>query len=185
MINLIDLPKSLTKPIDDGACDQLLNSIIPIISLPNQDDIFLKLNRSDTFRMVLFCYPMTGHPERPLPKNWNLIYDARGCTIQNCLFRDNYENLVLSNALPVGVSSQSTDDIKEMTMRLQIPYDVVSDQELLLTSALNLPIFSIGVSKFLKRVTIIVENSVIKKFFYPIFSPNNHVEDVIEWLKKN
>ena len=185
MINLIDLPKNLTKPIDDGACDHLLNSIIPIISLPNQDDIFLKLNRSDTFRMVLFCYPMTGHPERPLPKNWNLIYDARGCTIQNCLFRDNYENLVLSNALPVGVSSQSTDDIKEMTIRLKIPYDILSDLQLKLALEINLPTFSINKKIYLKRVTFIIEKSIIKKIFYPIFSPQKHINEVLEWLGKN
>jgi len=184
-MNLTDLPTNLLKPEQDGACDHLLSTIIPAIPLPSQDGNLLKLNRSDTFRLVIFCYPMTGRPDVPLPNSWNLIPGARGCTPQNCSFRDNYDNLIIANALPVGVSTQSISDIKEMTMRLQIPYDVVSDQELILASAINLPTFSIDDKKFLKRVTMIVEKSVIKKVFYPIFPPNIHINEVLEWLNKN
>ena len=184
-MNFTNLPTNLPKLEQDGACDHLLNSTIPDISLPTQNSNFLKLNRSDTFRLVLFCYSMTGHPERPLPLNWDTIPGARGCTSQNCSFRDNYDNLVNANSLPVGVSTQSIEDIKEMTTRLQIPYDVVSDQELILVSAIKLPTFTIDNKIFLKRVTMIIEKSIIKKVFYPIFSPNFHVNEVLEWLNKN
>ena len=184
-MNLTDLPTNLPKPVQDGACDHLLNSTIPDISLSTQDDNLLKLNRSDTFRLIIFCYPMTGRPDLPLPKNWNIIPGARGCTPQNCSIRDNYDNLIQANSLPIGMSTQSIPDIKEMTMRLHIPYDVVSDQELFFASAINLPTFSIDNKKFLKRVTLIVEKSIIKKVFYPIFPPNTHINEVLEWLKKN
>ena len=184
-MNLTELPTNLTKTQKDGACDHLLNSLIADISLSNQDDNLLKLNRYDTFRLVLFCYPMTGHPDKPLPENWDIIPGAKGCTPQNCSFRDNHDNLIKSNALPIGVSTQSIVDIKEMTTRLQIPYDVLSDEKLIFSSAMNLPTFSINNETFLKRVTLIVEKSVIKKVFYPIFSPNNHINEVLDWLKKN
>lgn len=184
-MNLTDLPTNLPKPEQDGACDHLLNSTIPDISLPTQDDNLLKLNRVDTFRIVVFCYPKTGRPDQPLPENWDAIPGARGCTLQNCSFRDNYDNLIKANALPIGVSTQSVSDIKEMTNRLHIPYDVVSDQELIMASTINLPTFSIDEKKFLKRVTLIIEKSVIKKVFYPIFSPNTHINEVLEWLNKN
>tara|TARA_B110000263_G_scaffold214657_1_gene199248 strand:- start:546 stop:932 length:387 start_codon:yes stop_codon:yes gene_type:complete len=128
---------------------------------------------------------MTGRPDQPLPENWDAIPGARGCTPQNCSFRDNYDNLIKVNALPIGVSTQSVSDIKEMTNRLHIPYDVISDQELKMASAINLPIFSINEKKFLKRVTLIIEQSVIKKVFYPIFPPNTHINEVLEWLNKN
>jgi len=184
-MNLIDLPTDLSKPEQDRACDHLLNSIIPNISLPTQDGNLLKLNRFDTFQLVLFCYPMTGHPSRPLPENWDSIPGASGCTTQNCSFRDNYDNLIKANSLPVGISTQPVSDIKEMTSRLHIPYDIVSDQELRLSSTINLPTFSIGDKKYLKRVTMIIEKSVIKKIFYPVFSPHTHINEVLEWLKKN
>ena len=184
-MNLTDLPTNFPEPEQDGACNHLLNLTIPNVSLPSQDGNLLKLNRSDTFRLVVFCYPMTGHPKRTLPKNWDIIPGARGCTPQNCSFRDNYDNLIKLNALPVGISTQSTTDIKEMTTRLQIPYDILSDQELIFQSAINLPTFFIDDKVFLKRVTMIIEKSVIKKVFYPIFPPNEHIIEVLEWLDKN
>lgn len=184
-MNFTNLPTNSHKLESDRACDHLLNSIIPDILLPTQDGNLLKLSRSDTFRLVIFCYSMTGHPKRALPENWNFIPGAAGCTLQNCSFRDNYENLIKVNSLPIGVSTQSIDDIKEMTIRLQIPFDIVSDQELVFSSLLKLPIFTIGGNIFLKRVTLIVQNSIIKKVFYPIPSPNKHIDKVLEWLKQN
>jgi len=184
-MNFTVLPTNLPIPQQDGACDHLLNIKIPDISLPTQDGNFLKLNRTDTFRLVIYCYPMTGHPKRLLPENWDTIPGARGCTPQTCSFRDHYDQIMVQNAVPIGLSTQSVEDIKEMTVRLQIPYDVVSDQQLLFASALKLPTFSIGDKKFIRRLTLIIEKSVIKFFFYPIFPPDKHINDVLEWLKSN
>ncbi len=170
---------------DDKACDHLVNNQIPSISLPNQDGNLLKLDRLDTFRLVLFCFSMTGRPDKQLPPKWNLIPGAKGCTSQNCSFRDKYDELITLNAIPIGVSTQSVEDLKEMVDRLNIPFDVVSDFFLEFKKKLNLPSFSIGDKIFLKRATFIIEKSIIKKIFYPIFSPNKHILDVLEWLKSN
>ena len=59
------------------------------------------------------------------------------------LYRDNYEELIKLNALPIGVSTQTIDYIKEMTDRLVIPYDVLSDSENILLNSLKLPFFEI------------------------------------------
>ena len=184
-MDLVKLPDDLPIPEDDGACNHLTNYTIPPISLPNQDGILLKLNRLDTFRIVLYCYPMTGRPDRPLPNNWDSIPGARGCTSQTCNFRDNYDELVSLNAIPIGVSTQTVDDLKEMVARLGVTYDVVSDINLSFAKKLNLPTFVIDEKVFLKRTTLIIEKSVIKKFFYPIFPPNKHINEVIKWLKTN
>ena len=184
-MNLSVLPTDLPVPIDDGKCNHLVNKIIPDISLPNQNGNMLKLNRSDTFRLIIYCYPMTGHPDKFLPKNWDSIPGARGCTPQTCSFRDTYDDFIKLNSIPIGLSTQSTEDIKEMTIRLLIPYDVVSDQQLLLASALKLPTFSIGEKKFIKRLTLIIEQSMIKHVFYPVFPPDRHIKEVLEWLIKN
>jgi peroxiredoxin len=184
-MNLTNLPTNLPKPNQDGACDHLLNAKIPNISLPTQDGILLKLSRNDTFRLIVYCFPMTGHPDRPLPDNWDIIPGARGCTSQTCSFRDHYDQLIVQNALPIGLSTQSVEDLKEMSLRLQVPYDVVSDQQLLLASALKLPTFSIGEKKFIKRLTLIIEQSMIKHVFYPVFPPDRHIKEVLEWLIKN
>ena len=184
-MNYTDLPVNLPIPEQDGACDHLLNMEIPSISLPTTNGNLLKLNRTDTFRLVVYCYPMTGHPERSLPDNWNYIPGASGCTLQNCSFRDNYDEMIINNALPIGISTQSVEDIREMSNRLCLQYDVLSDQQLLFTNTLKLPTFSIKNKKYIKRLTLIIEQSLIKHVFYPIFPPNKHIKQVLDWLKNN
>ena len=184
-MNLSILPKDLPIPINDGKCNHLLNKTIPEISLPNQDGNLLKLNRTDTFRLIIYCYPMTGRPDKSLPKDWNSIPGARGCTPQNCSFRDAYDDFIKLNSIPIGLSMQSIEDIKEMTIRLSIPYDVVSDQKMIFIKLMNLPTFISDNKIYIKRVTMIVEKSIIKHVFYPIFPPDLHVKDVIQWLEKN
>ena len=178
-----NLPKDLPVPEDDGGCNHLINSILPDISLPNQYGNLLKMNRSDTFRIVLYFFPMTGRPDQPLPKDWYLIPGARGCTSQNCSIRDHYDEIISLNSVPIGVSTQTIEDLKEMSDRLFIPFDILSDANLKLKNSIKLPTFSIGEKVFIKRLTLIIEKSVIKKVFYPIFPPDKHINEVLEWLK--
>ena len=175
----------ISKLNDDGLCSHLINKKIPNISLPNQDGTYLKLNRSDTFRLVVYFYSLTGNPEKKLPENWNKIPGAKGCTLQNCSFRDNYEKIIEMNAIPIGVSTQSIEYIKEMTSRLMINYDVLSDLDLILIKALKLPTFSINKQVYLKKFTLIIHDNTIKKVFYPINSIEKHISEVIKWLKTN
>ena len=174
-----------SKPENGGDMDTLKNKNFPNISLPNQDGNLLNLHRLDTFRMVLYFYPMTGRPDRPLPDNWNNIPGAKGCTIQTCSFRDKYDEIISLNAVPIGISSQSVDDNKEMTSRLKVPYDVLSDEKLELCTELNIPTFLVDSKVFLKRITLIVEKNIIKKVFYPINDISKHIEEVLKWLKEN
>ena len=172
-------------PKNDGKADHLLNMFLPDISLKNQQGNLLKIKRSDTFRLILYFYPMTGSPNKNLPPNWNQTPGAIGCTAETCSFRDNYEELIKLNALPIGISTQTTDDIKEMTDRLVIPYDVLSDSQNILLNTLKMPYFVIENKLYFKRLTLIVEKNVVKKVFYPIFPPNKHINEVLKWLKEN
>ena len=132
-------------PEDDGASDHLLNLKIPSISLPNQEGNYLHLDRSDTFRMVLYIFPMTGRPDMPLPHNWSKIPGASGCTLETCKFRDKYDDLISLNAVPIGISTQNVDYNKEMTSRLGVPFDVLSDEKLELKKSSKMPIFIIKI----------------------------------------
>ena len=170
---------------NDSDMNTLKNKNFPNISLPNQDGNLLNLNRLDTFRMVLYFYPMTGRPDKPLPDNWNNIPGTKGCTIQTCSFRDNYDKIISLNAVPIGISTQDVDDNKEMTSRLKIPYDVLSDKKLELSNELNISTFSVDSKIFFKRITLIVEKKIIKKVFYPINNINKHIEEILKWLQEN
>ena len=174
-----------TIPEDDGAADHLKNINIPSISLQNQEGNLLRLDRSDTFRIILYFFSMTGRPDMPLPENWNTIPGASGCTLQTCEFRDNYDDLVSLNAVPIGISSQTVNYNKEMTSRLVVPFDVLSDENLELKNALNIPTFSLKNKIYFKRLTLIIEKKIVKKVFYPIYPIEKHVDDIIAWLKEN
>ncbi len=172
-------------PVDDNAANHLKNLNIPSISLPNQEGNYLQLDRLDTFRIIIYFFPMTGRPDMPLPENWNKIPGANGCTLQTCKFRDNYDDLISLNAVPIGISTQSVNYNKEMTNRLRVPFDVLSDEKLELKDALRLPTFSVKDKIYLKRLTLIVEKKMIKKVFYPIYPIDKHIDCVLEWLKEN
>ena len=173
------------RPIDDVKANHLLNSSLPDILLKNQQGNLLNLKRSDTFRLILYFYPMTGNPNKILPKNWDQIPGATGCTTETCAFRDNYEELIKLNAVPIGISTQTVEDIQEMTDRLLIQYDVLSDSQNILLYDLNIPHFKNENKIYFKRLTLIVEKNIVKKVFYPIFPPNKHIDKVLEWLREN
>ena len=172
-------------PVDDAAANHLKNFNIPSISLPNQEGNYLRLDRSDTFRMIIYFFPMTGRADMPLPHNWNKIPGANGCTLQTCKFRDNYDGLIGLNAVPIGISTQSVNHNKEMTNRLKVPFDVLSDEKLELKNALNLPTFLVEDKVYLKRLTLIIEKKIVKKVFYAIYPIDKHIDDVLRWLKEN
>lgn len=164
--------------------NNLLNKPLPPILLPNQTGNLLQLKRKDSFRLVIYFYSLTGHPKKKLPTNWENIPGAKGCTLENCIFRDNYEKLIQLNAIPIGISTQTIEDIKEMTNRLGIQYDILSDSNLVCVQKLSLPTFCVDERTFIKRLTIIVEKNIIKKVFYPIDSISKHINSILEWLKE-
>ena len=51
-------------PENDRSIDHLQGKILPKIALLNQNGNLLKLNRSDTFRLVIYFYSLTGHPKK-------------------------------------------------------------------------------------------------------------------------
>ena len=170
---------------ENETLNHLKDKVLPNISLPNKDGVLLKLNRNDTFRLVIFFYSLTGNPKKKLPINWDKIPGAKGCTFENLSFRDNYERLIELNAVPIGISTQTIEDIKEMSERLKINFDILSDSNLKCSNKLSLSTFSVSGKTYIRRSTIIVEKNIVKKIFYPIFSIEKHIKEIIEWLKKN
>ena len=82
-----------------------------------------------------------------------------------------------------GVSTQSTEYQQEMVERLEVPFEVLSDERLAFTKALRLPTFSVEGMTLIKRLTLVVRGGRVEKVFYPVFPPDKHAEEVIAWLK--
>jgi peroxiredoxin len=134
-------------------------------------------------RLVLYFYPRTGRPGEPeLTPDWNLIPGARGCTPESCGFRDHAAALWDAGAAVVGVSTQSPDDQREAAERLELPFPLLSDADLALTRALELPVFTVAGLTLLKRLTLVVRDRRIEHVFYPVFPPDGHAAEVASWL---
>ena len=184
MPSLSELPDGLPIPLDDGACQHLLGLKIPSSSLKSTDGLIVDLSIIKGW-LVVYCYPLTGQPYKALPEGWNEIPGARGCTPQTCNFRDNYHQLVNLNSQVYGLSSQNSAYQQEVAIRLNLPYALLSDENLNFANALNLPIFEIDSMHLIKRLTLIIFNGIIKHFFYPVFPPDKNADEVIKWLKQN
>lgn len=182
MKDLTKLPNDLPVPENDGACDHLAGSRIPGIALNSVDETSIDLS-TVTGTVVIFFYPMTGHPSAPPMTGWNDIPGARGCTPQSCSFRDNYSKLKKLDVKIFGVSSQDYVEQKESHTRLALPFALLNDSQLELTKAMHLPTFEYDSSTFIKRITLISTNGVIKKVFYPVFPADKNVNEVINWLE--
>lgn len=181
--NFQELPQELPIPKDDGACDHL-----PGMQLPS---VFLKSTSGDTVDLseltgttVVYCYPMTGRPERALPDGWDEIPGARGCTPQSCAFRDHHEEIRALGARVFGLSTQDTDYQREAAERLHLTFDLLSDEDLKFATALRLPTFEVEGMTLLKRATLIIEDGRIEEVFYPVFPPQESPRQAIQWLSE-
>jgi len=184
MKDLHKLPGDLPIPVDDGACDHLTGSRIPPVELKAATGTTIDLSSVEG-TVVIFFYPMNGRPDSPPMTGWNDIPGARGCTPQSCSFRDHYSQLEKLGVRVFGVSSQPLADQKEARDRLELPFELINDSNLDLAKAMNLPTFEYNSYTYIRRVTVISENGIIKKIFYPVFPPDKNMTDVIEWLENN
>ena len=60
---------------------------------------------------------------------------------------------------------------------------LLSDEHLQLTRALRLPTFTFDGATLLKRLTLIARHGRIEHVFYPVFPPDTHAQEVIDWLR--
>jgi peroxiredoxin len=173
----------LPAPVDDGAARHLPGLTIPEVTLPATGGSDVSL-ASLSGRTVVYAYPLTGRPGAPLPEGWDEIPGARGCTPQNCAFRDHYAELLAAGADCVfGLSTQDTAYQTEAAERLHLPFPILSDAALRLTTALKLPVMLVDGATLLKRMALIIDDGVITHVFYPVFPPDRNAAEVLAWLR--
>jgi peroxiredoxin len=180
-MTVYELPTNLPAPVDDGDCDHVEGMAVPALTLESSNGP-VDLSAFGAERAVLYVYPRTGRPDRPVPAEWDAIPGARGCTPESCGFRDHSEELRLLGAKVAGLSAQTLEEQVELSERLGILYPVISDPELALRDALSLPTFDFEGQTLYKRLTLVFERGRIEKCFYPVFPPDRHAEEVVAWL---
>ena len=180
--NVMELPKDLPVPQDDGACNHLTGMQLPALALASTRGRKVDLPKL-AGTTVVYIYPRTGRPDQELPTGWNAIPGARGCTPQSCAFRDHYQELqALGVSELFGLSTQNTAYQQEAVERLHLPFELLSDEKLEFTQALRLPTFEVDGMRLIKRITLIARDGRIVKVFYPVFPSDRNADEVMQWL---
>jgi peroxiredoxin len=179
------LPDDLPVPEDDGAADALRGREVPSISLQatSGDAVDLAQAAAAGTALVVYVYPRTGTPGQPSPDGWDAIPGARGCTPENCSFRDHAAELAALGARVHGLSSQPIAEQREFAAREHMPFPLLNDADLQLARELQLPTFQAGGMTLYKRLTFIARDGRVERVFYPVFPPDTHVDDVLSALR--
>lgn len=169
-------------PADDGAARHLAGMRLPPVPLPATDGSTVDLSALPG-RVVVYAYPRTADPEGGSPEGWDGIPGARGCTPQSCAFRDHFTELQAFGVTHLfGLSTQTTAYQQEAASRLHLPFPLLSDMGLALAGAIRLPVFETSGTKLLRRLTLVIDNGVVRQVFYPVFPPDRNAADVLAWL---
>lgn len=92
------------KPGDDA----------PLFSGQDQNGNTIKLNDLKGKKVVLYFYPKDNTP---------------GCTAQACDLRDNYERLLKSGYVVIGVSGDSQKSHQKFIEKYALPFPLIADTE--------------------------------------------------------
>ena len=63
-----------------------------------------------------------------------------------------------------------------------MPFALLADAHNRFGKELSLPGFEANHEWLLNRMTLIIDDGVITKTFYPVFPPDQNARDVIDWL---
>jgi len=179
------LPASLDAPLDDGAARHLVGLPLPNLKLLSTQDAEVDLQ--DLEHAVVFFFPRSGKPGQPAGEEWDRIPGARGCTPQSLGFRDLYPAFRELNLEVYGISTQTSGYQREFAQRNRLPFQLLSDSQLVLTRALRLPTFEFpvkegGPNTLIKRMVWYIERGRIEKLWYPVFPPHENAREVLAWL---
>lgn len=181
------LPSDLPVPRDDGRCEHLPGLPVPDIELAGTGGGVHDLRAESQGRwVVLFCYPRTGQPGQEPPggrQAWYSTPGAAGCTVQCQTYGGACAELVALGATVYGVSTQTTPEQQQAAQRLGLPYELLSDSDLRLATALRLPTFTAAGLTLLCRQTLLLSDGVIHHVRYPVFPPDHDAPAVAAWLR--
>ncbi|MBS0191233.1 MAG: peroxiredoxin [Phycisphaerales bacterium] len=188
------LPPDLPVPQDDGAAVHLNGSRLPPLSLISTSGRSQNLAEI-TGKATLFFYPRSGVPGRPPPDGWDLVPGARGCTPHSCAYRDLASEFAALGVTIFGISTQTTEYQREFAERTHLGFELLSDSDLALTRAMNLPTMQMppitdgfppgGPATLIKRMSWYCDGGVIQKVWYPVFPPDQNAATVLAWLRSS
>jgi peroxiredoxin Q/BCP len=91
-----------------------IGSLMPDFALPNQEGEIIRLSDLRGKPVILFVFPKAY---------------TSGCQIQACAFRDRLPQIHASDAVVLGMSADTVEELKRWHTDNQLNYDLLSDVE--------------------------------------------------------
>ena len=170
-------------PADDGGAAHL----VPGTRLP---DLALSSTRGGEVSLgslpgaaIVYVYPWTGRSGLADPPGWDDIAGAHGSTPETAGFRDHYARFRELGVEVFGLSTQDIEHQQELSVRLGVPFAILSDAAFRVQKALRLPTFAAGGTLYPRRLTLYVRDGSVGHVFYPVHPPETHAGEVLAWLQ--
>jgi thioredoxin-dependent peroxiredoxin len=146
-----------------------IGSSIPAFTLPDQNgnlfDISSVLGKNN---LVIYFYPKDDSP---------------GCTAQACSFRDQFEVFKETDAVVIGISSQSVESHKAFAQKHRLSFTLLSDEGNKLRKQFGVPTNLLGLLP--GRVTYIVDKrGKLIYIFNSQIQSTKHVSEALRILKE-
>ena len=183
--DLTKLPDNLPQPEDDGTCDHLLGKMIPDMTFSTTRGNSWNICDLEYDFVILYFFPMMGIPGKRLIAVWNSIPGTRGCTPKNITLSEHKNDLLKFHSMLIGVSTQPVDELSMLSKLRGLSQVILSDDTLKFKEKLGVPTVHVENKTMYKRLTLILKKSRIVKVFYPVFPPDKHIFEILEWLEDN
>ncbi len=112
--------------------------------------------------------------------------DTPGCTKESCKFRDLNFELNQLNCNVIGVSADDMNSHLEFINKFNLNFELLCDVNFKMSKDYNTFFVSDEFGNSINRTTYLIdENGLIKNIWRNIKSPENHPDDVIDFLKSH
>lgn len=155
---------------------RLTGRSLPAVSLPSTMGSPVELG--DVQRAVLYVYP--GAPWVPGDGYDSRVLDEA----QHQAFANRWHDLLALNCNAFGVSSQPADEQSAIASALGIGHPLLSDRDQYLARELGLPRFGVDAVSWYCRLTLVINDGVIARAFYPVASATRSSVEAIEWMRQ-
>jgi peroxiredoxin len=148
---------------------------LPALTLPST--IARPVDLAEIGRAVLYFYPGSrwspegGYDSPPLDE------------AQHRAFADHWDDFLALNCQVLGVSSEAHEEQATVAAALGLGHPLLCDGDVSVGRELGLPTFSVDHVDSYFRMTLIVNDGVIVRVFYPLSSVVRSAAQAVAWMR--
>jgi DNA-binding HxlR family transcriptional regulator/peroxiredoxin len=134
---------------------------------------------------VLYFFPGAFAPDTPgYPPGWGEIPGAAGCTLESMTYAARAADFTAAGAEIRGISTQRPDQLAAFATHAQLPFPLLSDQDVKLAASLRLPTFRAAGEDRFKRLTLLADPAAtIRAVQFPITDPAASVTEMLSEVR--